>query len=119
VINGGTEVITMEIERIWETIVCIILAVAGGFSRLLQKKDKSRIQWSRIFSELFVSGFSGLMLLLFARSFGLEGDWLGLVCGIAGYIGPRILDIVAKPVGKSIGIDIETNDSKDRKDNNA
>jgi len=47
------------------------------------------------------------MVLLIARSFGLEGDWLGLVCGMAGWIGPRVLDLLGEHAGKSIGIDSE------------
>ena len=96
-----------EIDRIFETTVAVMLAAAGGLARLLNAKDKTRLKWSRIFSELFVSGFAGLMVLLLARSFGLTGDWIGLVSGMAGWIGPRILDLVAKPAGNKIGIDVD------------
>jgi len=102
-----------DVDRIWETIIAVALATAGGLARLLNVKSKGRLQWSRIFSELFISGFAGLMVLLLARSFGLTGDWLGLVCGISGWIGPRMLDLVAKPAGKAIGIDVD--DGKNNK----
>jgi hypothetical protein len=62
----------------------------------------------RLLSELFISGFSGLMVLLLARAlFGLSGDWVGLVSGMAGWVGPRILDLVATPAGKAVGLDID------------
>jgi hypothetical protein len=96
-----------DVERVWQTLVAIGLAALGGFARLLNAKDKSKLKWSRILSELFISGCAGLMVLLLGRSFGLSGDWLGLVCGMAGWIGPRILDLVGKQAGQAIGIDVE------------
>lgn len=105
----------LDIYKIWETIVAVLLAAAGGFARLLNKKDTTKLQWSRIFSELFISAFAGIMVLLLARAFGLTGDWIGLVCGIAGWIGPRILDIVARPAGKAIGIDVDEGKYKENK----
>jgi hypothetical protein len=97
-----------DVERVWQTIVAIILAALGGLARLLNAKAKPKLKWSRILSELFISGFAGLMVLLLGRSFGLSGDWLGLVCGMAGWIGPRILDLVGKQAGNAIGIDVES-----------
>lgn len=106
-----------DVEKAWEAVIAVILAAAGGFARLLNIKDSTKLRWSRIFSELFISGFAGLMVLLLARSFGVSGDWLGLVCGMAGWIGPRLLDLVAKPAVKSIGVDIdELNDKKKEED---
>ena len=96
-----------DVDRAWQTFIAVILAVLGGLARLLNVKGKTKLQWSRILSELFISGFAGLMVLLLGRSFGLEGDWLGLVCGMAGWIGPRILDLVGKQAGNAIGIDVD------------
>ena len=96
-----------DVESAWQTAIAIGLAAMGGLARLLNAKDKTKLQWSRIFSELFISGFAGIMILLLARSFGLEGDWLGLVSGMAGWIGPRILDLVGEQAGKKLGIEVE------------
>jgi len=94
--------------KVWQVIIAVMLAVAGGLARLLSIQDRTKLQLKRILSELFISAFAGLMVLLLSRSFGLEGDWLGLVCGMAGWIGPRILDLVAKPAGQAIGLDINS-----------
>lgn len=96
-----------DAERVWQIVIAIVLAAMGGLARLLNAKDKTKLMWSRILSELFISGFAGLMVLLFARSFGLSGDWLGLVSGMAGWIGPRMLDMVGKQAGNAIGIELE------------
>jgi len=91
---------------IWEIVIAVILAVAGGLTRLLSLKDVKLKRW-QIFSELFASAFCGFMILLLARAFfGLSGDWLGLVSGMAGWMGPRILDAVADLViHKKLGIE--------------
>ena len=94
-------------ENLIETLIAVLLAVAGGLARLLNGKARTRLKWGTILAELFIAGFAGIMVLLLARAFGLEGDWLGLVCGMAGWIGPRILDLVAKPTAKKIGIDLD------------
>lgn len=101
-----------DVERAWEVAVAICLAAMGGLARLLNA-SKKRLKWRRIFSELFISGFAGIMVLFLARSSGLTGDWLGLVCGMAGWIGPRILDLAAKQAVKPIGIDLEQLTDKD------
>ena len=97
----------LNVEIIWEYIIAVLLAVAGGLARLLNKKSKTKMQLSLIFAELFISGFSGLMVLLLARASGVSGDWLGLICGMAGWSGPKILDMIAKPAGKAIGVDVD------------
>ncbi|MDR2938923.1 MAG: phage holin family protein [Clostridiales bacterium] len=95
-----------EPDKIWQTGIAVMLAVAGGLARLLNAKDTQQLQWGRILSELFISGFSGIMVLLLSRNFELSGDWIGVICGMAGWTGPRILDIIAKIVGKSIGMNV-------------
>ena len=86
-----------DVQKIWEAVIAVILAVLGGLARLLNLKDETRLAWSRILSELFISGFSGLMVLMLARASGLSGDWLGLVCGMAGWVGPKVLDMLIEP----------------------
>ena len=93
-----------DVQRIWETVIAVILAVLGGLARLLNLKDERKLRWSLILSELFISGFAGLMVLMLVRATGLTGDWIGLVCGMAGWIGPKILDLLIKPAKKAIGI---------------
>jgi len=94
-----------DADRVWETVIAILLAGAGGLARLLSGKDESKKGWSAILSELFIAGFAGIMVLLLARTVGLSGDWLGLVCGMAGWMGPRILDSIAQKACKPIGLD--------------
>jgi len=97
-----------SVDKIWEVIIAVTLAVAGGLARVLNLKDKVRLKLSFILSELFISGFAGLMVLLLARSFGLADDWLGLICGMSGWVGPKILDLVSRKAGQAVGLDLST-----------
>jgi len=101
------EVPNIDVNRVWETVIAVLLAAAGGFARLLNMKNKRRMRGGRILSELFVSSFAGLMVLLLARTGGLSGDWIGLVSGVAGWVGPRMMDLILKPAGKMLGIEPE------------
>jgi hypothetical protein len=107
-----------NIDKIWETVLAVLLAVLGGLARVLNLKDMQKLKWSKILSELFVSGFSGIMVLMLAHIYGLSGDWVGIICGMSGWIGPKILDILAKLVSKAIGIDVGGNEKKDDADSN-
>jgi len=94
-------------DKIWEVLISITIALAGGLARLLNGKDAQKFRKRQIVAELFISGFIGLMALKLSRVFGLTGDWIGLVCGIAGWTGPLFLERIMKPVGKVIGIETE------------
>ena len=101
-----------DTDRIWETVIAVLLTTLGGLARLLYGKERGktktkRLGMGRVASELFISAFCGFMVLLLARIGGLSGDWIGLVCGIAGWVGPHILDLVFKPVGKALGLDVD------------
>ena len=96
-----------NIARAWQATIAISLAAMGGLARLLNAKDHTKLKWSRICSELFISGFTGSMMFLLALSFNLDGDWIGLACGMAGWIGPRMLDLISNQAGKKLGFDME------------
>jgi len=96
-----------DIMRAWQTAIAISLAAMGGLARLLNAKDKTVLKMSRILSELFISGFAGAMVLLLALSLNLESDWIGLVCGVAGWIGPRSLDLISEQASRKLGFDLE------------
>jgi len=98
----------IDVDSTWEAFIAILLAVAGGFARILNLKDNVKMKWSLIFSELFISGFAGLMVLLLARASGLSGEWIGVAAGISGWLGTRVLDVIAHAVGKAVGVDVDS-----------
>ncbi|MDR2939551.1 MAG: phage holin family protein [Clostridiales bacterium] len=103
----------MDTEKIWQTITAVLLAVAGGLARLLNMGGTKHLKRGKVLSELFISGFAGMMALMLARNFNLSVDWIGLICGCAGWLGPKMLDLTAKAAGKAVGVDIEGNDKKE------
>ena len=102
----------MDVERAWQTVIAITLAAAGGLARLLSIKNKKKLKWSRILAELFISGFAGLMILMLARAVGISGDFIGVVAGISGWIGPKVLDVIAKVASIATGINLNRKDNK-------
>ena len=119
-INGvkSGEVMMFDAEHILDTMIAVLLAVAGGLARLLNAKDKTKLKWSIIFSELFISRFAGIMTLLLARATGLTGDWVGIVCGIAGWTSPMLLYALARMVERVLKIEqdeLKKNKSKKEK----
>ena len=104
----------MNAEHVWEYVIGLLLAFAGCFARLLHVKDKEKLKKTIVAAELFIAGFAGVMVLMLAQNLGVSNNWVGVVCGVAGLVGPRIIDLIAKPVGKMLGIDVgEANNEKE------
>ena len=78
-------------ESVWETVKLVLIASAGGLARLLNAKDKRKLRVFILFCELFVSAFSGMMVIWLATAMGISGEWLYVVCGIAGWTSPQII----------------------------
>ena len=95
----------INIEQMWETTFAVILAVAGGFARLLSGQNIVRMKKWRIWGDLFIAGFAGFLVVLLARIIGLNGDWLCIVGGMAGWSGPKVLDQLEKVSNKKTGLD--------------
>lgn len=106
----------MDVTRLWPYIISMLLAVGGGIVRLLGMigaKDVSKLNKVIIFSELFVSGFAGVISLFIARAIGLSEDWICVICGMGGWAGPKALDAFWALVAKIIGARKDISDSKD------
>ena len=96
-----------SVDRVWEALLAVSFAALGGLARMLNLKEKRKLKWSMVLSEMFVAGFIGLILYLFVRASGLAGEWAGVICGLGGWVGPKILDLILKPAGKAIGVDMD------------
>ena len=93
-----------DIEKLWEIAIAILLATMGGLARLLYRSDNTRFSWPRLFSELFIAGFAGIMVLYALRAMDVTGDWISVICGMAGWIGPKVLDSIAEQAEKATGM---------------
>jgi hypothetical protein len=100
-------------ENVWDYMFAIVVGAAGGLATLLDTKGKRRLGRSQVFSQIFISGFAGLMVMMLGTAaFGLSGNWLGFACGIAGLGGSKALEKLKKPGGAAIGIEYEDKNGK-------
>jgi len=94
----------LDLEKLWEWGAMVMLAVAGGLAKILHTKERRR-KLSRVLAELFVSGFAGIMIFMFARAITISGEWIGILCGLAGWSGPKAVDALSQTAGKRVGLD--------------
>ena len=97
----------MKVDTALEYLTAIIAAMCGGLTRALNKKDKRQLQVWRILIEIFASGFVGWMFLYACQIAKLEGPYIGLVCGISGWLGPQVLGFLWNKVAKILNIEIQ------------
>jgi len=102
-----------ENNSIIDYTVAVLLAIAGGLARVLNAKDRRKYKGARVLGELFTSGFVGGIVLLVADASGLSGSWVGAICGMSGFIGAQVLELIGKPVMKRVGVDLDEADKKD------
>ena len=50
--------------------------------------------WRKILLELIIASLSGFIAYLLALELGLVGIYSGMVCGLAGCLGPQIFDMI-------------------------
>ena len=101
-INNGT---------LWDYILAVGLSVFGGLARMLNKKDKRNISWGKIISEIVVSCFAGLMAFMLCDVLGLQGAYIGLICGVAGFAGSVFLDAITNFTFKLTNLNIKDKDN--------
>ena len=93
----------INVNVVWETSIAIIFAILGALARLLtNRSEEQKLQRYLIVSELFIAGFMGGMMILLAQASHLKGNWVGLICGAAGWIGPKIMEYIVKPAEKAL-----------------
>jgi hypothetical protein len=85
--------------------VSAVLAVAGALARQLNLQNAHDFSVILFISGCFVGGFTGVMIHFLANAGGLDNNFHYLAAGIAGWIGPQILDSIGKIATKKLGLD--------------
>lgn len=70
--------------------LCFILALLGGTAKELSKKEEE-FEWRRFSKNVFISGFCGIIIGLFAPDFEHK-NWIMACAGISGVAGIAFLD---------------------------
>ena len=92
-----------DFKDVWNAVIGVLLAIAGGLARVLNAKNRTKHKLGYILSELFISAFGGIMAFLLTHAAGLVGPWIGLVCGIAGWTSPKLLNFISSLTEKLLG----------------
>jgi len=103
VMNGNS---FFEANKLWQFLLAVFFAILGGMARLLNLKDKGRLTLRTILAEFVVAGFTGMMVYLLASELGLSGNWIGIMCGAAGYGGVKVvMAIIFGVIDRTLKID--------------
>lgn len=98
--------------------LCFILALLGGTAKELSKMEEC-FEWRRFFANVFISGFAGIIIGLFAPDFQNK-NWLMAAAGIAGVAGISFLDfcidVLKTVLTKSVAIELEHMEKKKKGD---
>lgn len=76
--------------EILTVFLCFILALLGGTARELSRAEE-QFEWHRFFKNVFIAGFCGIMVGLFAPNFEHK-NWIMFCAGISGVAGINFLD---------------------------
>jgi hypothetical protein len=94
----------LDVSKIWDGIIAILLASGGALARLLNTKHKNKLKWRMILAEIFMAGFSGILVLMAADAIGVSGNWVGVICGISGWSGPMMLHALTGITERLMGL---------------
>ena len=84
-------------------VIQVLMAAGGALARILTK-SKEILSVGRVLGELFTAGFTGLLLYWVTRDMESVGSWAFVASGIAGWVGPQVLDWLTELVAKKTGI---------------
>lgn len=87
-------------SEILTIFLCFILALLGGTAKELAKVEDT-FSWQKFFRNVFVAGFSGLIISLFAPDFEHK-NWVIAFSGIAGFSGTVFLDFAFEVLKETI-----------------
>jgi hypothetical protein len=88
------------------------MAAVGALARILNE-GRPQLTLPKVLSDLFVAGFTGLMLYWVSKATDIEGGWVYAAAGIAGWAGHTALDRFANIVIKKTGLVPNLNDKTD------
>lgn len=92
-------------------LIQVGMAIMGALARVLNKRDMV-LRLGMVLSDLFVAGFTGILLFWLTRDLGTDAGWVYALSGIAGWIGPKALDKIMDLISKKTGIDLNGSTNK-------
>jgi len=94
-------------EQDWFAIVLqALMAAFGALARLVNKKNV-KLSLSGALGDLFVAGFTGVLLYWVGQALPVASGMLYALAGISGWIGPQALDAISHTVAKKAGVNLK------------
>ena len=102
----------VDLQKIWDGILSVVMAILGALVRLLNMKEEKRMAWRRIIAELFTASVTGLITYLVASAMGYKGELVGALCGGVGLAGQKAVIGLLEVIQKRTGIRLLDADEK-------
>ena len=97
--------------QIIQIFITALLAAFGALARLLSQKEKMSERVAGMVSGCLVAAFTGVMAYFVSTYFDLVTSLTYILAGISGWIGPKILDVVADFILNKTGLTVRANDN--------
>lgn len=94
-----------HLREVWANLAvsCIFAAVCGSLSYLLKVEEGKQFKWTEFVLHTVISAVCGLITYTTLRNLaGFDPDVCGAFCGIAGWMGTRLLRVIEIRVQKNI-----------------
>lgn len=84
----------------------LILSLAGGLGAFIMRLNQAtkpqplKLIFLKLFGELFLSGFAGLLTFLLCKEFGLSPNMTAVAVAISGHLGGNAIILISKFVEK-------------------
>jgi CHASE2 domain-containing sensor protein len=77
-------------------VIWLVLSVWGGTAAYLHQidLDRRRFRWGEYGAKLVIAGFAGQVLLFTAQAAGVAAPWMGVVSGMAGFMGADAINLL-------------------------
>ena len=82
------------------------MAAAGALARVLNMREQTETK--NLLSQMFVSAFMGVCLYWFTDVLNVDQGLMFALAGVAGWMGPRVMDLITEMVTKKTGLQLDS-----------
>jgi uncharacterized membrane protein YeaQ/YmgE (transglycosylase-associated protein family) len=92
-----------------------LLAIFGTLAKFLSEKDNASIKFITCTRNCVGAAFAGLIIYFLSSYFDLDKNLGYALAGIGGWLGTQVLDVIARVISRSTGIQLEDNHDESNK----
>jgi len=94
-------------DNIFRILADALLAAAGAMARQLNALNKKPLHPVSLVSGCFIAAYMGVMIYFLTNHFNIDSNIAFAAAGLSGWIGPTLLDSLAKQVFKIAGVGVD------------